>query len=633
MKRTLYKHFAQRSGGFKYALLAASLMPMAAMGSGSVTIAGDALGANPQATLTGRLDAQRSMTIAVLLPLSDAAGAHDFATRVSTPGDELSGQYLTPDAYAKRFGASTADYAAVVAWAKANGLTPGEEYPAHTVVPITGSAGALEAALGVRFNTFRTAQGTSYFAADRAASLPEELAAKVSGVVGLSSAAHFVPFVIVNQASKAAAAQSVGHSGFSAKDLRTIYQIQPQALPNQTQTLAVFEQGGFYSSDVVKYVAANRLPMVPVVPRSVNNYGTGVDDPGVELEAVLDIDMIMAMNPAAAEIMVYEDGSDSFPVALLSSFSAMAKDDKAKTISVSYGVDEDFTSRAAVAAENDALTQLAAQGQAVFVSTGDRGAYGYGSPSLHTTDPSTQPFVTAVGGTTLFVGPKNKLLAQEVWNDLPGFGATGGGVSTYWPIQSYQRIFTPARNGGSKTMRNTPDVSAVASPLTGVAVFSALQGGWITVGGTSVSAPIWAGVYSLGSAAALAMGFPSPGFANPILYKIAAFEGLYPGDLVDIYDGNNGDTSVYGAPGYSAGAGYDNASGLGSINGGDGLVADIGVVPALFHSWHTARHTARHCCRADIDYRDALMVGCPARGWLYHSGHEGGQPHRSAEPG
>ena len=581
MKRILHTRFANRTNGLKMAVLVASLLPTAALASGSVAIAGDAGVSLPHASYRGRLAADRLVTIALVLPLADPAGAKRFATSVSTPGDVLFRQYLTPAEFAQRFGAPEADYAALVAWARANGLSPGEVYAARTVLPITGRAAALEAALGVRFNVYSTGQNTSYYAADQAASLPEDIASKVSGVVGLSSAVHFVPFVIVKPGNKSTAAAA--HGGLSAKDLRTAYDIPPQTLPNQTQTLAVFEQGGFFPADVARYVAANKLPTVPVKARSVNNYGTGVDDPTVELEAVLDIDMQMAMNPAAAKIIVYEDGSDSFPVALLSSLSAMAKDDTATTISISYGMDEDYTYPTAVEAENAALTQLAAQGQAVFVSTGDLGAYGDAPPGLHTTDPSTQPFVTAVGGTTLFVNSKSQYLAEEVWNDLPVSGATGGGISTYWSIQSYQSDVGPAGNGGSATMRNTPDVSAEASLLTGVAVYSALQGGWTVVGGTSVSAPIWAGMYSLGSAAAIGLGFPTPGFASPTIYKIAEGEGLYAVGLRDIFDGSNGDATVYGAPGYSAGFGYDNASGLGALEAGDSLAVNIGVVPALFH--------------------------------------------------
>ena len=586
MKSIPHRHFANRKDALKLAVLTATLLPTAALASGTVTVASDAASARPHATLSGRVDAARPITVAIVLPLTDEKGAVSFATHVSTPGDPLFRQYLTPVQYAARFGARQADYDAVVAWAKANGLTPGEVYSSRAVLPVTGSAAAMEAALGVKFYNYTDAKGATYFAADQNASLPDEIAAKVNGVIGLSSANHFQPYVIVKPASEGHAANTpASGGGYSAKILRTAYGIGPQALPNKTQTLAVFEQGGFYASDVAKYVAANQLPIVPVVARSVDGYGTGVDDPTVELEAVLDIDMQMAINPAAGRIIVYEDGTDSFPVALLDSFSAMATDNQAKTISVSYGMDEDYTYPAATAAENDALVQLTAQGQAVFVSTGDLGAYGDGPPSLNTSDPSTQPFVTAVGGTALFTNSKGGYLAEEVWNDFPAYGATGGGISTIWPIQSYQAgLYGTTQNGGSGTMRNTPDVAAVASPLTGVSVYSALNGGWLTVGGTSVSAPIWAGMYSLGSAASEALGFGTPGFANPVLYKVNSGLSLYPQWLQGILDGSNGDANVFGAPGYNAGFGYNNCSGLGSIGPtGANIVIDIGVAPVQFY--------------------------------------------------
>ncbi len=585
MKSISHRRFANRKDALKLAVLTAALLPTAALASGPVTVASDAASARPHATLSGPIDAARPITVAIVLPLIDEKGAASFATHVSTPGDPLFRQYLTPVQYAARFGARQADYDALVAWAKANGLTPGEVYSSRAVLPVTGTAAAMEAALGIKFYNYTDAKGATYFAADRNASLPDEIAAKVNGVIGLSSAHHFQPYVIIKPAGKGLTSNSQASAGgYTAKILRTAYGVAPQALPNQTQTLAVFEQGGFFASDVAKYVAASKLPAIPVVARSVDGYGTGVDDPTVELEAVLDIDMQMAMNPAAGRIIVYEDGTDSFPVALLDSFSAMATDNQAKTISVSYGMDEDYVYPAAAAAENDALVQLTAQGQAVFVSTGDLGAYGDGPPNLNTSDPSTQPFATAVGGTALFVNSKGGYLGEEVWNDMPAFGATGGGISTFWPIPSYQAgLYGTTQNGGSGTMRNTPDVAAVASPLTAVSVYSTLNGGWLTVGGTSVSAPIWAGMYSLGSAASEALGFGTPGFANPILYRISGGYGLYAVGLLDLYDGSNGDANVYGAPGYNSGFGYDNCSGLGSIQAAASLAVNIGVVPALFH--------------------------------------------------
>ena len=74
-------------------------------------------------------------------------------------------------------------------------------------------------------------------------------------------------------------------------------------------------------------------------------------------------------------------------------------------------------------------------------------------------------------------------------------------------------------------MRNIPDVAAVADPLTGVAVYSALNGGWIQIGGTSASAPIWAGYFSIINSARQKIGLPNLGFANPYLYYLALTAG------------------------------------------------------------------------------------------------------------
>ena len=522
----------------------------------------------------------RRITIVLSLPSRDAAGAAELATRVTTPGDPLYHRYLTPLQYAARFGARQADYDAVVAWAKAQGLAIGERYTARTILPVSGSAAALARAIGPglsgevnleHYEPVRDASGRIYYAADGEPHLPEAVAGKVDGVIGLSSAAHFVPQVVGKPAGARKLASGTGPGGaYSAADLRSIYRVPPQGFAGNPQTVGVFEQGGFDPADVATYLKANNLSHVAVRARSVNGSSTGIDDPRVELEAVLDIDMLVGINPAVSKIIVYEDGDDVFQVALLDAFSAMASDHAVRTVSVSYGQDETLQGKAAIRAENTVLTQMAAQGQAVFASAGDDGAYGDQSKPENVSDPSSQPFVTAVGGTTLFTGQDESYVGEEVWNDLGiGAGATGGGISRVWPIPSFQLSggqSVAVQNHGSATMRNVPDVAAIANPLTGVAVYSALNGGWLTIGGTSVSSPLWAGFYSMVNAATEGLGLGSAGFANPGLYSLYDNQAfLYP-HFHDIADGNNG----YGASsrhGFTAGYGYDNTTGVGSLNG------------------------------------------------------------------
>jgi len=291
----------------------------------------------------------------------------------------------------------------------------------------------------------------------------------------------------------------------------------------------------------------------------VNGWRGAVNDPNIAIESVLDIDMVTATNPLLKQIIVYEDGDDPFNLALLLSLSAIASDHSADTISISYGLDEKQATPAQIAAEGAVFLQLAAQGQTVYVSSGDQGAYGRIGVGQNAPDPGSQPYVTSVGGTAL-VG----FGAEEVWNLLgAGQGATGGGVSDFWTIPSWQVGYT-LDNGGSATHRNVPDVAAVASPATGVSVYAGIYGGWLSIGGTSASAPIWAGFSSLMNAANKAFGAGAIGFINPTLYPFAS--SSYQ-TLNDVTSGTNGNPAFFaGVPGYFAGYGYDNTTGWGSMN-------------------------------------------------------------------
>jgi subtilase family serine protease len=569
--------------GLKQRIFCATILSgvaMPAFATVPIAVPGDALVAHSDRVLVGRAASAMPVNLAIVLPSRDAAGAAAFAAHVGTRGDALFRHYLTPAEYAARFGADAADYEAVAAWASAQGLAVGERFTARTVLPVSGTAAAMEAAFGVHFNLYRESDGRISYAADRPAALPAEIAAKVSAVLGLASTNHFVPMLKRPPAGTQFSGTGPG-GAFSASDLRTIYNVPPQPFPNARQTLAVFEQGGFASNDVTTYLMRNKLPAVRVKPRLVDGYGGGIDNPNVELEAVLDIDMQIAINPAASKVMVYEDGADTFAVSLLDSISAMATDNEAATISISYGTDEALQGGAAITAEAAVFTQLAAQGQAVFVSAGDSGAYGDEAPSLNVSDPASQPLVSGVGGTTMFTGLHQSYLVENVWNELGiGAGATGGGVSNVWAIPGYQSQYGTGimtQHGGSATYRNVPDVAAVADPVTPVSVYSKLNGGWLGIGGTSVSAPIWAGFYSIVGAASAGLGYGRPGMANPAIYALGVGQGMMYPDYHDVVDGNNG-TLSYGQAGFYAGHGYDNTSGYGSFDGADMLV-DMALLP------------------------------------------------------
>jgi subtilase family serine protease len=534
-----------------------------------------------KSTLLDSLDQSQQISVVLTLPLTDSQGAAELVQHVSKPGDPLFHHYLTPQEFAARYGANAADYTALKQWAANNGLAIVHESLARTSLTVRGSTAQFEKLFKTELNNYRSPDGKQFYSAAVEPTVPDEIGSRVAGVIGLTNSAHYAslakPYKVLGEdATVPATNPNIGGTGpggtYSASDLRTCYQI-PEFGDVVPQTVAVFEQGGFYQSDVNEYLKTMKLPHPPVTVVGVDGYNGAVNDNDVELEAVLDIDMIIGINPKVQQVLVYEDGNDSFGVALIDALDQVATDDKAQTLSISYGLDEVQQGNAQIAAEGVALTQLQLQGITVLVSAGDDGAYGrtgsfHYPAQLEAPDPGSQPLVTCVGGTTLTTGPNEVYNGEEVWNRLAlGFGATGGGVSSYWEIPNWQSPSYVTNNGGSSTNRNVPDVGAVGDPLTGVGVYSSPNGGWVQVGGTSVSAPVWGGYISVLNAGLQYLFGQKIGFFNPTLYSID-FDN--PANyLFPVPDGSNGNAALYGGtPGYNAGFGYTNCTGSGTIYGG-----------------------------------------------------------------
>ena len=235
--------------------------------------------------------------------------------------------------------------------------------------------------------------------------------------------------------------------------------------------------------------------------------------------------------------------------------------------------------------ENSLFEQAAAQGQTVFEWAGDDGsdscAY-HGSspvaPVLSSNDPAANPWVLAVGGTT--IADATTPPTEQVWNDGATGGAGGGGISAVWSAPSWQsdglvrgfddpRVVAAAEkldvpSCSSAPCRETPDVTAQADEYTGaITVYETQYGGWTTFGGTSSSTPLWAAMLAdVASTSACTASGPL-GFVNPKLYAIAAVPSEDTTSFNDITVGN---TDVFGDTGglFPATVGYDMASGLGS---------------------------------------------------------------------
>jgi kumamolisin len=497
------------------------------------------------------------MHVILSLPLSDAAGAAQFGASVSDPASPEYGHYLTPAQFGARFGANASDYEALRQWARSNGLKVGARTSSRTTVSLTGTAAQFASLFNTRFASFQTAaQGQGYVML-KDPQLPEALAGKIDGIIGLESAGDHA--WLARPAKKGVKLPvGTGIDGYAPTDIRTAYDVPAQTNLNKTEVLALFEESGYPTSDMTAYYNEYKLTAVPVQLIGVNGSGTGPG--GATIETDLDLQASIGTNPNLGQILLYIDANGSFSSQLVDSFNQIAQDDQATVLSVSYGLDENQQGQSAVDAENTALTQLQAEGITVFVSSGDDGAAGREGQGLNAPDPGSQPLITSVGGTRLNVTSKEVWSSETVWNDLSqGYGATGGGVSKYWDIPKYQLLkgkSVALANGGSATMRNVPDIAADADPFTPYSEYCGCEGGWFGDGGTSLSAPIWAGMATIINSNRVNAGLPRLGFFNKALYKIAKKEKKFH----DITQGNNGN------PGYTAGKGYDNDTGFGSVD-------------------------------------------------------------------
>jgi subtilase family serine protease len=243
------------------------------------------------------------------------------------------------------------------------------------------------------------------------------------------------------------------------------------------------------------------------------------------------------MAPALKQVVVYVGNDD------VSIFNRMATDNTSKQLSCSWGWSDDEASIDPI------LMEFAAQGQTLFVATGDNGSASAASYVW----PSDDPLVVAVGGTDITTNG-----AGGPWKSETGWSGSAGMPSkNKVPIPTYQKLpgVVTSTNHASKTLRNIPDVAGEANTNQ----FSCYDGGcYGGNGGTSYAAPVWADFLALVNQQAVATGKPPVGFINPAIYAIGTGTS-YTADFHDSKSGSNGK--------YSAVKGYDLVTGWGSPTG------------------------------------------------------------------
>jgi kumamolisin len=442
-------------------------------------------------------------------------------------------------------GASEDDVAHVRAVLTGLGLTVTSAHPRSRRVKVAGTVGALSEAFGTSVRMVRSG-GVTHRYREGALYLPRSLDGVVEAVLGLDdrpqAKAHFRP-ADADPASKA--------RSFTPAQVADLYGF-PAGNDGTGQIVAVIELGGGYlTSDLSSYFGGLGIGVPSVTAVSVDG-ATNSPGSAADMEVALDIDVLGAAAPGAAQLVYFAPNTDQGFVDAVS--EAAHATPAPVAISISWGQSEDQWTAQARAALDGAIADACTLGITVCVAAGDNGSSdGASDGHQHCDFPASSPNALGCGGTRL-AGSGSSITSETVWNDGAGGGAGGGGVSDAFPVPAWQASAgVPASaNSGAGAGRGVPDVAGNADPQTG---YQIMQGGKAqVVGGTSAVAPLWAALIAR-LAQATGQRF---GLIQPALYA-GVSAGVGALGFNDIVTGSNG--------AYSAGPGWDACTGLGSPNG------------------------------------------------------------------
>lgn len=483
-----------------------------------------------------------------MLPIRNQSALAGFLDQLYDPSSSDYRKYLSVDEFTARFGPPAADYQAVIDFSNAHGLTVTDTAANHLVLDVEGSVEQIENALQLRLAVYRLpAENRTFYSPDREPSLA--LNTPVWHIEGLDDFRH----AHNHRQSRSLTPEEETHltgSGpkgyYLGSDMRTAY-YGGSALTGKGQIVGLFEYYGYEPSDIQNYFkVAGQTNAVPIHAVTLDGVSASCSPPRCDdSEQVLDIVQSISMAPGLSQLRVYIGSRDA------DILNKMATENVAKQLSCSWGT------MVQPSVDDPIFQEFAAQGQSFVDGSADSGAYTGHNNRDDGVYPADDAYVTAVGATDLITtGPQGAWASETVWI------YSGGGTSdNAIPLPSWQAGVATAANGGSTTLRNVPDVAMEGNTDNFACGNGKCYGG---DGGTSYSAPRWAGFLALVNQQAAASGQPAVGFINPVIYAIGAGSG-YHADFHDITVGNN---LCCGQPtGYNAVAGYDLVTGWGSPTG------------------------------------------------------------------
>ena len=531
----------------------------------------------------------------VLRPSAAQQGALEQLLREQQdPSSANYHQWLTPETYADRFGASAADIAKLADWLASEGFTVKLTARGRDFISFSGTASQAQHAFQTEIHRYGTG-AAAHFANAGDISLPAAIEPLIAGVLGLHDFHPRAP-------RKTAAPNYTDASGnnyLAPDDYATIYDLAPLyqfGYNGAGQNIAIVGQSDIDPTDIASFrssfgLSPTNIQVIPV--------GTYPGFTGDEIEADLDLEWAGSVARKANLIYVFGDDAD------YAAFYAI--DNKlAPVISESFGLCEYVvaSNRLGLVTYRVEAQKGAALGITWLASSGDSGAAGCDYDVVVATQgfgvilPASVPEITAVGGTEFNEGGLSywnatndpngasaiSYIPETSWNDTlvsGGLAASGGGKSSVYPKPAWQAGPGVPNDGA----RDVPDVSLDASNAHDPYLVVS-EGALIAVGGTSASAPSFAGIvavlnqYLVENQVETSSGL---GNINIKLYSMAAENA--PGVFHDITTGSNivpcmGGTldCSKGQFGYTAGPGYDLVTGLGTVDAYN-LVTVWGGIP------------------------------------------------------
>ncbi len=313
----------------------------------------------------GRLPSTNRLHLAIGLPLrnQDALGA--LIKQIYDPASPQYHQYLTPAQFAERFGPTKEDYGAVINFATANRLTVTATFPNRALVDVEGTVADVEKALHVTMRVYKhPTEARTFCAPDTEPSL--DLAVPVLHVGGLDNyiLPHPLDLPVPPPGCTNACTGSGPYGTYMGRDFRAAY-APGTTLTGSGQIVGLLEFDGYTASDITAYEALAGLPNVTLTNVLIDGADGGYG--GDRVEVSLDIEMAISMAPGVSAVVLYMAPNPSPWEDLM---QRMANDNLAKQISCSW-----YGGGGGGPAAEQALVQMAAQGQSFFCASGDSDAF------------------------------------------------------------------------------------------------------------------------------------------------------------------------------------------------------------------------------------------------------------------